>query len=228
MTKSSSNIKRIWVLYGLFFAIMLLCLVLFFSNFISSEEPTIFKQIENSLRNKQQYAVGITDLQHNSDASCHTFQVEGENDGLNITARVNRFDIAVTADDKQEIDSPYTTWAVILQSFSAIALVAIFVTLILLLIAFYKSIKAGKIFQRRGVKWIRLIGILMLLMTLSMDYSIYLEREYAMTLLANTDWFPEHHFTIHFTRIFFSIIILFVAEILNIGYDIQEEQELTI
>ena len=82
--------------------------------------------------------------------------------------------------------------------------------------------------KKMRVKWIRLIGILMLLMTLSMDYSIYLEREYAMTLLANTDWFPEHHFTIHFTRIFFSIIILFVAEILNIGYDIQEEQELTI
>lgn len=228
MTKSSSNIKRIWVLYGLFFAIMMICVVLFFSNFISSEEPTIFKQIENSLRNKQQYAVGITDLQNNSDASCHTFQVEGENEGLNITAHVNRFDIAVTTDDKQAIESPFTTWAVILQSFSAIALVAIFVMLILLLIAFYKSIKAGRVFQRRGVKWIRIIGILMLLMTISMDLSLYLEREYAIILLANTDWVPDHHFTIHFTRIFFSIIILFVAELLNIGYDIQEEQELTI
>ena len=104
----------------------------------------------------------------------------------------------------------------------------IFALLLVLVIASFRSIKSGRIFQQRGIKWIRLIGILLLLLSLALDLSVYLERINAAALLANTDWVPDHHFTIHFTRIFFSIIILFVAELLNIGYDIQEEQELTI
>lgn len=228
MSKTTSNIKRIWLLYGSFFAIISLCLVLFFSNLIASEEPTIFQLIDNQMKNSQQYAVGITDLPCDRTVNSHNFAVTGTDSTIAITASVERFDIAVVSDEKTRISSPLTTWAMVLQSYAAIAIVAIFVLMFILVVASFRSIKSGRIFQQRGVKWIRVIGILLLTLSLAIDTSVYLERGYAMTLLSATDWIPDHHFTIHFTRIIFAIIILFVAEILNIGYDIQKEQDLTI
>ena len=227
MAHNLSKLRRIWILYGLFFVIMLLCLVLFFTNIISSDEPSIFNQIDNLVRNPKQYAIGVTDLYCN-DHNDHTYLVAGTNDDVCISAKVKKYDIAVVTDNATNITSPLTTWTVVLQSFSAIAIMAIFVLIILLMISFYKSIKEGRIFQKRGIKWVWFIGILMFLMSLSTDLSIYLERQYAFTLLANTDWVPDNHFSIHFTRIFFSVIIMFVAEILNIGHGIQQEQDLTI
>lgn len=227
MAHTSSNIKRIWLLYGSFFAIIVVCIVLFFSNIVANEDPAIFKLIDTLRQSDQQYAIGITNLQCDNTAA-HTYKVSNADSTLAITARVDRFDIAVVSDNKERLNSPLVTWAVILQAFAALSIVCIFALLLVLVIASFRSIKSGRIFQQRGIKWIRLIGILLLLLSLALDLSVYLERINAAALLANTDWVPDCHLSLHFTRIFFALIILFVAEIINIGYDIQKEQDLTI
>ena len=228
MSHLSSQIKRVWLLYGLFFLIVACALALSITDVVGTDEPTILQQINSLARDSHPYAVGVTNLPCRSLDSLHTYPVHVAQPDLRATARVTRFDLAVASPSSAAVDSPLLVWANALQLFSIAALVAIFVIVLVLLVSFYKSIKSGRLFFHRGVKWIRVIGILMLLMSLGADLSIYLERSFAAQLLAATPWQPQHHFTIHFTRIFFAIIILFVAELVHVGYAMQQEQDLTV
>lgn len=225
---STSNLHRIRLLYGIFAAIMLACLALFFLNVFSSDDPSVFRQAERQLEGRKQYAMGVTDLPVVPYDTLHTSHVTGVEKGLDVTARATRFDIVVATDNPSLVKSPYMTWAFSLQIVSVVSVLVIFVFVVVLLVRFYRSFREGKPFQRRVVGVLRVIGVMMLLMTLSADCSVFLEREAAFRLLAASDWVPQHHFTIHFTRIFFAIVILFVGELLHIGYDMQQEQDLTI
>ena len=72
------------------------------------------------------------------------------------------------------------------------------------------------------------IGILLVVSSLCTDTSTYLERTLALELLRDTAWMPEAHYTIHFTRIFFGLTLIFLSQIFRIGRELQEDQELTI
>ena len=65
-------------------------------------------------------------------------------------------------------------------------------------------------------------------MTLCEDFARYFEYQYVQQFLANTSVVIDDKFYLHFTRILLGLLILFVAELFKIGYDIQEEQDLTI
>ena len=68
----------------------------------------------------------------------------------------------------------------------------------------------------------------MILMSLGMDISTYIERTLAYDLLQQTQWVPAVKVSIHVTRILFGLTIIFMAEVFKIGREMQEEQELTI
>lgn len=220
--------KRMWVLYGLFFCIMLFCVVLFFSNFIAAEDSYPFNSLSDQMNKKHTYGLCITDLHRSDNLSKYEISLPSPDKELEITARVHSYDIAVMSPTKQNVNPKQIQFVIGLQVFAVVAMAAIFVLVVVLLVSFYRVIRQGRVFQRRGITWLRVLGILMLLMSLSVDLSVYIERDFAYQLLSGTQWAPQHQFTLHFTRIFFSIIILFVAEILNLGQDMQEEQDLTI
>ena len=73
-----------------------------------------------------------------------------------------------------------------------------------------------------------IIGLLLVLLSLSVDTQTYLERRLAHDLLAGSQWVPQTRYTIHFTRIFFGLTIIFLSQIIRIGREMQDEQELTV
>ena len=83
-------------------------------------------------------------------------------------------------------------------------------------------------FPKKKIRWLTWIGILMIVMSLSMDISIWIEQGLAAKLLAGTEWEPSTAIAIHTTRLFFGLTIIFMAQIFYIGREMQEEQELTI
>lgn len=228
MAKSANKMKRMWFLYGLFFFIVLLCVALFMSNVVTAEDSYHFDNLRNQLQNEDRYGLMITDLRL-ADKSREDVLVSGATkDSTDVYARVNTFDITLVSPDEASVYPPQIRWTLALQIFAVVAFLSIFVCVVVLLFSFYKAIRQCRIFRKRSVLWIRLIGVLMLLMSLSLDLGTYLERQYAFQWLQDTMWTIESGFTLHFTRLFFGIIILFVGELLKLGYDMQEEQDLTI
>lgn len=228
MKCKNNKMSRMWILYGVFFSIVALCLVLFFNNLITSEDSYHLSRIEKELHERHLSAVVVTGLKTTDSPYHYNIEVDTLADGSIVKARINSFDIALTSTNEGITDNSLLQWAMWLQMLSAIAAVVIFVAVIVLMVSFYKAIKAGRVFQRCYIRWIALIGVLMIVMSLSLDISLMLERDYAHQLLAHTEWDTQHRLTLHFTRLFFGTIVLFFAETLNIGYKMQEEQDLTI
>jgi len=111
---------------------------------------------------------------------------------------------------------------------TVLLLLVIFVFIFIELRTLYKAIKQGKIFQRRSIRCLYVIAISLILMSLCIDFAQYFERQYVAALLHGTGIEVASGFNIHFVRLLFGIVILFMAEILKIGFQMQEEQDLTI
>ena len=221
----NSNISHIRLLYGLFAGILLICLGLFFSHiFYAEEEPLVGDLTAFNSR----YAFTVTDLHASASLYAVEHPIEGLPAGISAHAHVNRFDVDCYSDDEVIGSDPRLRWATALQLFSVVALVAIVVLVVAALISFYRSAKQGKVFPRRCVTLLLVIGLLLLLLSLSVDTQNYLERSLAYRLLANAQWVPQARYTIHFTRIFFGLTIIFLSQIIRIGREFQDEQELTI
>ncbi|MCR5423615.1 MAG: DUF2975 domain-containing protein [Bacteroidales bacterium] len=217
-----------WLLYGLFFFIMLLCVALFMGNVVTAADSYHFDNLRSQLHGEDRYGLMITDL-HMKDKVKQDVLVDGvTKDSTDVYARVNTFDITLVSPDEASVYPSQIRWTLALQVFAVVAFLAIFVCVVVLLFSFYKAIRQWRIFRKSSVLWIRLIGVLMMLMSLALDVSTYMERQYASQWLQDTAWTIDSGFTLHFTRLFFGIIILFVGELLKLGYAMQEEQDLTI
>ena len=169
----------------------------------------------------------ITDIPFADSDTCHTFLVKGVTNS-EILARVSRFDVLVLSNEDGVASLAEADWAFYLQLFAILATVAIIVLVVILLLKLHRSIRRSGLFHWRSVRTLRTIAILMLLTTLSVDLSVYLERKAAYELLCNTDWAPQLQFTIHFSRLLFALIVFFVAELIHMGHKMQQEQDLTI
>lgn len=229
MRQKNKYIRRLWGIYALFFGVVISCIALFVFDVISADDYFAFEKLNEKLSREKLSAVVVSDIYNLQESTGHDFIVENRQDStLLINAHVDRFDISLASRDKAQLDSPLVTLNLVLQYVTVVMLFAIFVFVFLSLSSFYKSIKAGKIFRKRNIRYLRIIGILLILMSLSIDFIAYLDRQYVEMFLANTDLLVETGFSIHFTRILFGLLIIFVAEIFNIGKQMQDDQELTI
>ncbi len=204
---------------------MLLSLGLFFFNIIYSEEPATIGLLGEQ---RPAYGFRITDLQSRDTLYAHEIAIENIAEGRTAHAHINRFDADIYADQPELVSSSRMTWVLALQWFSMAAMAAIAVITVVVLLLFYRSAKRGRLFPSSSYRWLRAIGLLLVLLSLSMDLSTYLERCNAALMLEGTEWVPEVHFSIHFLRIFFGLTIIFLAEIFTIGRQMQDEQDLTI
>ena len=221
----NNKITRVRVLYGMFGGILLICLGLFVSHIFLTEEMPKVGMLTSM---KSDYAFTITDLR----SAPRLYEVEHNlanlPEGVSAHAHVNRFDVDVYTDDKELGTDPRLTWTVVLQMFVILASAAVLVLVVIALVSFYRSAKRGQVFPKRNVWLLMVIGILLVAMSLSIDTGSYLERRMAYNLLKGTEWVPQARYTLHFTRIFFGLTLIFLSQIIRIGRELQEEQELTI
>ncbi len=224
MTKKN-RIARIRTLYAIMIGITALCVGLFFLNVVSAADPIGLPAIGD---NSHEYGVIITDLGSGPALYQQQHPVSGMADGLEATATISRFDVNITAAEQQQLHPAKTTWCMVLQIATVLAGIAMTVLVLTALISFYCNVRRGRVFPRRNITWLTWIGALMIVMSLCIDISTYIERSLAVQLLQGSDWQPMPAISIHTTRIFFGLTLIFMAEIFKIGRDMQEEQELTI
>lgn len=220
-----NNIKHIRVLYALFASILLICLGLFVCNVVGAEERP-----QMAALNSSKFAFTITDLRADGPTYTNEHVIKyGMPEGVEAHTHINRFDVDAYTDKTDIMSDGRLTWIIILQSFELLAIAAIVVLVVIALIAFYRSAKRGQVFPAKRVSLILIIGILLVVTSLCHDTGTYLERQLAFDLLKDTDyWVPQTHYTIHFTRIFFGLTLIFLSQIIRIGRELQDDQELTV
>ena len=218
-------ITRIRTLYAIFIGVIALCIGLFFFNIINPADPLLTVQADGQ---DQDYGVIITDLHSSPELYRQSHDVEGLPEGMEATATVRTFDVDITGDDSQQLASSKANWCMWLQLFCILAGIAMTILIVMALISFYINVRRGKVFPKKNIAWLAWAGVLMIVMSLGMDVSTYLERTLALDLLAGSSWEPQVTIQIHHTRIVFGLTIVFLAEIFKIGREMQEEQELTI
>lgn len=218
-------ITRIRTLYAIFIGVIALCIGLFFLNIINPADPLLTVQADG---HDKDYGVIITDLHSSPELYRQSHDVEGLPEGMEATATVRTFDVDITGDDSQQLASSKARWCMWLQVFCVLAGIAMTILIVMALISFYINVRRGKVFPKKNIAWLAWAGVLMIVMSLGMDVSTYLEQSLALELLADSTWEPQVTVQIHHTRIVFGLTIVFMAEIFKIGCEMQEEQELTI
>lgn len=218
-------ITRIRTLYAIFIGVMVLCIGLFFLNIINPADPLLTVQADG---HDKDYGVIITDLHSSPGLYRQSHDVDGLPGGIEASATVRSFDVNITSDDSRQLDSSKARWCMWLQVFCVLAGIAMTILIVMALISFYINVRRGKVFPKKNIAWLAWAGVLMIVMSLGMDVSTYLEQSLALELLADSTWEPQVTVQIHHTRIVFGLTIVFMAEIFKIGRQMQEEQELTI
>lgn len=218
-------ITRIRTLYAIFIGVMVLCIGLFFLNIINPADPLLTVQADG---HDKDYGVIITDLHSSPGLYRQSHDVDGLPEGIEASATVRSFDVNITSDDSRQLDSSKARWCMWLQVFCVLAGIAMTILIVMALISFYINVRRGKVFPKKNIAWLAWAGMLMIVMSLGMDVSTYLEQSLALELLADSTWEPQVTVQIHHTRIVFGLTIVFMAEIFKIGRQMQEEQELTI
>lgn len=220
-----SNILHIRILYGLMGGILLICLGLFVSDIFTSEEESAVGKLSAF---NSDYAFTITDLHCTPTLYEEEQLIEGLPDGVSAHAHINRYDVDIYTNNLDTAKDKRLVWVLVLQIFNVVAVAAVVVLVVVALISFYRTTKRGQIFPKKNVSLLLIIGLLLVLLSLSIDTGTYLERRLAADLLKNTQWMPQVRYTLHFLRIFFGLTLIFLSQIIRIGRELQEEQELTI
>ncbi len=142
---------------------------------------------------------------------------------ISIFVRVTQIDAAIKGDHSPS-RSMLTGFLLTTSIFCYIVIVVI---LALILHSLRKSIKRGNIFNRDNIKLIRAIAILIISSSLLSSLGRYIEIRQTIQLFAGTEWHPVWN-GMEYKEIILGLVILVIGEIFAAGYDLSEEQKLTI
>ena len=221
----TNYIKHVRIVYSLFAGILIICFGLFFSNIISSEDTPQMSAIASP---NSDYAFTITNLNAAPELYNTERPIANTPDSVTAHAHISQFDMDFYTRDKAIRNDSRIGWVVALQTIQIICFIAIIVLVTITLISFYRSAKRGHVFPEKKNSLLLVIGILLVVSSLCADTGTYLERTLALDLLHNTPWQPKAAYTIHFTRIFFGLTLIFLSQVFRIGRELQEDNELTI
>jgi hypothetical protein len=153
---------------------------------------------------------------------------------ITVMARVATYGVRVEHDEN--ISNPYA-W---MQKASVLLLIVEMVIYVMVLVFLFKtlsdikrSMKRGTVFSRRVVRYARWTGILMIVCVVGFDVAVWLQGQYVLSLVEICDADLASTYMTgspvkSMVSIVVGLLVLFFAEVLGIGYDMSEEQKLTI
>ncbi|MBQ2422112.1 MAG: DUF2975 domain-containing protein, partial [Flavobacteriales bacterium] len=153
---------------------------------------------------------------------------------ITVMARVATYGVRVEYDEG--ISNPYA-W---MQKASVLLLIVEMVIYVMVLVFLFKtlsdikrSMKRGTVFSRRVVRYARWTGILMIVCVVGFDVAVWLQGQYVLSLVEICDADLASTYMTgspvkSMVSIVVGLLVLFFAEVLGIGYDMSEEQKLTI
>lgn len=157
-------------------------------------------------------------------------------DGTKLKARINSVDLMVennntTLDGSlwKGLTSLMGTPAIFISSWLLVIGYAVIVVMMFLIIrSLRRSIRSESVFDRKNFVRTRAIGILLIICSLLNALISYLTVKEAARMLNNSCLALNTSFSVDFWDILMGILILMIAEAFTIGYDMSQEQKLTI
>ena len=223
--------KRLRILYYIFFSFVTLSVCFsFVSVFLFGNQETSFaKQLSEKVTKKEYKFYIATTLRKGQLHSSFDIPVYSNSDSsIVVSGRVNTFDVLIQEKGSEFGHSKYYTLGMVFAGFTLLGFIAILVLFGILFCSLWKSIKKGRIFSKKDIRYIRIIAILLMSTTIIAKLSIFFEHLEIAYFLSGTEWAPIVEIPIPFFEITFGIVILFISEFFTVGYRLQEDQELTI
>lgn len=164
--------------------------------------------------------------------------IEGapQNEETTVKARITHMDILVEKKAPAEASvfslafgvlggSPVVYLLTILGSFSYVAII---VLMFLIIHSLRRSIRDDLPLDSRNIGRTRFIGALIIFAEVCRSVSLWVMNGKAAELLAHTDIIIDTSFPISLWNVLIGVLVLFTAEVFAIGYQLSEEQKLTI
>lgn len=157
-------------------------------------------------------------------------------DGNKIKARINRVDLMVENNNTildgslwKGLTTLMGTPAIFICSWLLVIGYAVIVVMMFLIIrSLRRSIKSESVFDRKNFVHTRAIGVLLIVCSILSALINYLTVHKAAELLEGSCLVLNTSFSINFWDVLMGIMILLIAEAFAIGYDMTQEQKLTI
>lgn len=225
MQHKSKILLRLNILYGIFLVLLFVSLgSLFFNGDFQAGMQEGFRQsMEINLPDRAKTDM-YPEIALERIPGKYEIPVECPTDtNVSISVRVTKID-AIIKGDHSPSRSMITSFALTLSIFCYVIIVVI---LSLILHSLRKSIKRGNVFNRDNIKLIRAIAILIISSSLLSNLGRYIEIRQIIKLFAGTEWHPVWH-GMDYKEIILGLVILVIGEIFAAGYDLSEEQKLTI
>lgn len=166
---------------------------------------------------------------------CEVSEVEHPDTSVSVRTSVSALDITVeqNAPDISVMGLAFSSlggspWIYLLVMLNQCFFLAIIVLMFLIIHSLRRSIREERTLDKRNVWFLRIIGLLTILIELFRDTVNWYMADRADKLLTGSGYTVDAGFHISYATIIMGILILFAAEVFAIGQNLSEEQKLTI
>lgn len=227
--------RRIKLLYYIFFVMVIASVVAgltgrdFRAGFNTGYQNGRKQQAAGKSEEKRLHRMEFSFIPNDISRQDYDIPVHVSDDGgIRINARMNIFDFEVESSDPIHRPLPAAIACTLLWIAAFVLYLSIFVIIFKILNSLRRSIKNDDLFSRRNITRTRRIGIYLIVASVAFDLGTYIDTLTAARMLEGTRLLPYVGFPITFGNLITGILILFIAEVFAIGYDMSEEQRLTI
>lgn len=233
MRTKKKILKRIQILYVIFFVIMIASIVIgvtgndFRTGYNDAMRDSKQTELEGS--SKELQTKHIFSLGNKTANRIHDITILSTPDSSTMaSARVQSFDLKLISKEGSSLRSGLTITSSLLLTVAIMSYIAIFIIILIIINSLRRSVKTENIFERRNILLTRAIGILIICASICASLSLYFNSLFAAQYMANSPFTVDTSISFTFSDIIMGILILFIAEVFAIGYDVSQEQKLTI
>lgn len=222
-------IRRITALYVVFFAVIILSIVLSFSSTAFREgfqtgQSDAVRMMSGGSEAGMNIIYDLRAVPENHEFSIPVYGKHGS--GVQINGRSSVMDVEVVSQPGVKVKGlGIPTLFLILAAFMYLA---VFVIIFMILTSLRSSIKQGGLMWKEVVPLTRSIGILLICASLSWSLSGYLESRAVAPYFEESGFEIITSFSVDGIQIIMGVLVFFIAEVFSIGYRLSEEQKLTI
>lgn len=233
MKSKKTILRRITVLYIIFFAVIAFSIVRSFSRFSGDDFNTgrndAKRMIKKEMPTDKQVEI-LYDLHTTTSKSGFEIPVyTQQQDGIEIYARLASLDIEATVPAGVSFGGiSASSYNLIYWTVAVLIYVAVFVILFIIIGSLRKSIRNDDVFRKSNIALTRAIGILLIIASLLFSLISWLEATATAPYFAGSPYQINTSFPFNFSEIIMGVLIFIIAEIFAISTSLSEEQKLTI
>lgn len=225
-----SRLRRLTVLYMVFFAVIALSLLRTFTSRFAGEDfntgwNDARRMVANPYPDDPRVEIMYELRTATSDVGFDTEVYSSPDGDTRINARPSTLDIEAVTSAGEGIGFGGSMIFVVLV---AACYVAIFVIIFVMLGSLRRSFRRDDPFRRRSVALTRVIGALLIVSSLLISTMTWLDARAVAPYFEETGFAINTSFPYDFAQIITGVLIFVIAEIFSIGSSISEEQKLTI